>query len=26
MSIRLKILRKKLGVTLEALAEKSGMT
>ncbi|NWD03163.1 helix-turn-helix transcriptional regulator, partial [Pseudomonas sp. P7779] len=26
MSIRLKILRKKLGVTLESLAEKSGMT
>jgi transcriptional regulator with XRE-family HTH domain len=26
MSIRLKLLRKKLGVTLEALAEKSGMT
>lgn len=26
MSIRLKLLRKKLGVTLEVLAEKSGMT
>lgn len=26
MSIRLKLLRKKLGVTLESLAEKSGMT
>ena len=26
MYIRLKLLRKKLGVTLEALAEKSGMT
>ena len=26
MSIRLKLLRKKLGVTLETLAEKSGMT
>ena len=26
MSIRLKLLRKKMGVTLEALAERSGMT
>ena len=26
MSIRLKLLRKKLGMSLESLAEKSGMT